>query len=448
MPTPAPFRLAVVGSGPAGCYLAQAMLRGAPELEITIFDRLPCPYGLLRYGVAADHQHTKAITRQFERIFADPRVRFAGDVELGRDLPLAALREAYDAVVLATGLGGDRELGVPGAELPGVHGSGVVTRVLNSHPGERPELPELGPEVVIVGGGNVAIDLLRFLVKDRAGYEGSDIADHALDSYLASPAARVTLVNRSAPEQAKSDPQMLKELAGLERASYRSPELEARGEEPPAEADRTAAARIRALAELVGPERPHFPGPEVALRFSTAPLRIVGEGRVEGVEIVSAAGVELIPATAVLTAIGFRQPNAQLAALLGEHAETGRVAPGLYRTGWAKRGPRGAIPENRACAKEVADEILADLASGALAPGSAAGFDALPETVRERAISAAQWAALDRHEQELAPAGRVRRKLSDAAAMIAVARGAAAPGPRTGSGPTASDDRPSERTHS
>ena len=420
MPHTSPFRLAVIGSGPAGCYLAQAMLRGAPECEIVVFDRLPCPYGLVRYGVAADHQHTKAITRQFDRLFADPRVRFAGDVELGRDLDLAALREAFDAVVLATGLSGDRPLDLPGSGLAGVHGAGTITRVLNSHPGERPVLPELGSDVVIVGGGNVAVDLLRFLVKDRAGYAESDVADHALDTYLERPAERITLINRSSAADAKSDPQMLKELAGLERARYSSPELAG---ETAREGDRVSAARLAALAELTSPERPAHPGPEVVLRFGATPLRLVGDGRVEAVEITAGGDVELIPATAVLTAIGFRHRDEGLAELTAEGSETGRIETGLYRTGWAKRGPRGAMPENRACAKQVADEILEDLAAGAIAPGGAAGYDSLPANVRERAISFEQWLTLDRHERELAPGDRIRRKLADHRAMAAIARG-------------------------
>ncbi|MFC7764951.1 FAD-dependent oxidoreductase [Leucobacter soli] len=181
------------------------------------------PYGLIRYGVAADHQSTKTITRQFDRLFADPAVRFAGDIEVGRDLGLDELCAAFDVVVLATGLSDDARIGIPGEDLPGIYGSGTITRVLNSHPGERPFLPALGDDVVIIGGGNVAIDLLRFLVKDRSGYIDSDIADHALDAYLSAPAERVTLLNRSAPAAAKSDPQMLKELAALPARGTRPP---------------------------------------------------------------------------------------------------------------------------------------------------------------------------------------------------------------------------------
>lgn len=417
-------QIAVIGSGPAGCYLAQSLTRSAPDVRITIIDRLVSPFGLVRYGVAADHQHTKAITRQFERLFQSPQVRFAGDIEIGRDLSLDDLRAHFDAVVVATGLTADRGLGVPGADLPGVVGSGLCTRVLNAHPDAPTELPDLGDDVVVIGAGNVALDVLRFLVKDEAGYDASDIADPALAAYLAAPARRVALVSRSAAVDAKGDAQMLKELSALPRARYATPD--GIDPEPGRELDRAGAARLAAFRELLDAERPAHPGPEVTLRFGLSPLRVVGADRVEAVEFAVSGTDEVvrIPATAVVTAIGFTAaPDHALAAIVADPAATGRVAPGLYRTGWAKRGPRGAIPENRACAKSVADEIAADLGSGALPVDPARrGFDGLPEAVRARAVSYDQWLALDAYERELAPAGRVRRKLPDHDQMAAIAR--------------------------
>lgn len=424
MSSPTTPKIAVIGSGPSGCYLAQSLLRAVPSCEITVLDRLASPFGLVRYGVAADHQHTKAITRQFDRLFQHEAVRFAGGIEVGRDVSLAQLRELFDAVVIATGLTADRELGIPGAELPGVIGAGAITRALNAHPDEGARLPQLGSDVVVIGGGNVALDVLRFLVKDRDAYEGSDIADELLDSYLEAPAARVTLVSRSAAADSKGDPQMLKELAALPRAAYASPDPV--DPVPDAQLDRAAAGRVAAISEMIAASRPRFDGPEVTLRFGLTPLRVLGEHRVEGVEFTAGDQVVVVPATAVVTAIGFaaRKDHA-LAALTASGAETGRIEPGLYRTGWAKRGPRGAIPENRACAKEVADEIAADLADGSLpASPSTLGFEGLPAEVRDRAIGYEQWLRLDEHERSVAPSGRVRHKLPDHDRMIAIARGA------------------------
>ncbi|MGK0721224.1 FAD-dependent oxidoreductase [Leucobacter sp. W1478] len=415
-------QIAIVGSGPSGCYLAQALLRAQPESQITIIDRLVSPFGLIRYGVAADHQHTKAIIRQFERLFQSPNVRFAGNLEVGTDFTLRELRDCFDAVVLATGLAADRELALPGGNLKGVVGAGTITRALNSHPGDGNELPELGSDVVIIGAGNVALDILRFLVKDRGGYAASDVADPALEQYLSRPAERVTLVSRSGAVDSKGDPQMLKELAALERATYRSPDT--LGAPDPA-LDRTQTARLQALTEMLSVDRPEYQGPRVDLRFSLTPVRVVGDSRVQGVEFTDGSQIVTIPATSVLTAIGFTAAGSgTLEALIAQQSETGRVEPGLYRTGWAKRGPRGAIPENRACAKSVSDEITADLQTGTLsASGDKLGFVGLPEAAQEKAISYAQWLVLDAFEREAASPDRVRRKVSDHDRMVAVARG-------------------------
>lgn len=428
MPTHPSPKIAVVGSGPSGCYLAQALLRSTPGCELAVFDRLVSPFGLVRYGVAADHQHTKAITRQFDRLFQTGSVRFAGDIEIGRDLSLDDLREHFDAVVLATGLSADRGLELPGGDLPGVVGAGVLTRVLNTHPDEAERLPELGSDVVVVGAGNVALDVLRFLVKGADDYAQSDVADPALEAYLADPAERVTLVSRSGAAESKGDPQMLRELAQLPRATYTaSGAIEA---EPGAELDRAAQGRVAAIAEMISADRPAHPGPEVSLRFGWTPVRVLGADRVEGLELARGDELAVVPATAVITAIGFASTGGdELARLISDleaTPETGRVETGLYRAGWAQRGPRGAIPENRSYAKLVADEIAADLADGSLpVTAERRGFSGLPQAVRERAVGYEQWLALDAHERELAPEGRVRRKLPDHDRMAAVARGAA-----------------------
>lgn len=419
MPSTAPVQLAVIGSGPAGCFFAQSLLRSSPATKITVFDRLPSPFGLVRYGVAADHQHTKAITRQFERLFADERVSFAGNIAIGRDLSLHELREHYDAVILATGLSADRPLDIPGSELSGVHGAGVITRVLNSHPDEHVKLPQLGDDVVIIGGGNVAIDLVRFLVKGRDDYLGSDIADNALAGYLAHPARRITLINRSRPAQAKSDPVMLKELVTLARAKYLAPDLSSFD---PVDGDRVATARLAALDALTAADRGPYPGPEVVLRFGTMPVRVFGESRVEGVEIAVDNRLEMIPASSVLTAIGFHGDNSDIAALRLDYSEVGKIEPGLYRTGWAKRGPVGAIPENRADAKHVADEVAADIANGVLVASGRSGFASLPKTLIAQSVSYDDWQRLEQYERSIAPAGRVRRKLTSTDEMLAAAR--------------------------
>ncbi|QIM16149.1 FAD-dependent oxidoreductase [Leucobacter insecticola] len=419
---------AIVGSGPSGCYLAQSLLRGFPHSAITVFDRLVSPFGLIRYGVAADHQHTKAITRQFERLFQNPAVRFAGNVEVGRDVSLDELRESYDAVILATGLSADRGLDLPGSTLPGVIGAGAITRALNAHPDEPAALPPLGSDVVLLGAGNVALDILRFLVKGRDGYIESDIADPTLNSYLSDPALRITMVSRSTAPFTKGDPLMIRELAELPRASYVADSLLTRTPQaaaPERELDRVEAARIAAWEALLSPDRGEHPGPQVSLTFGAIPCRILGDAHVEGVEVLVDEKRVTIPASSVITAVGFAA-SGHLAHLLSASSEIGLIDTGLYRTGWAKRGPRGAIPENRACAKAVAAEITADIASGKLPVlASRLGFSGLPARVSTVAINYEQWLTLEAHEREHAPSDRIRQKISEHDRMVAIARGEA-----------------------
>ena len=207
-------KIAIVGSGPSGCYLAQALLKSAPDLEVDLIDALPVPYGLVRYGVAADHQGTKAVARQFARVFERQGAQFFGNVTVGRDVSLEALRGAYDAVVLAAGLSGDRRLGVAGDDLAGIYGAGHLTRALYDHPDANP-LPDLGKSPLIIGNGNVAIDLLRLLAKQPEELDGSDLGAAATAWLAASGIETLTIVGRSPAAQAKFDPVMIKELAKL-----------------------------------------------------------------------------------------------------------------------------------------------------------------------------------------------------------------------------------------
>ena len=434
-PQPNP-QVAIIGSGPAGCYLAQALHRALPTAELTIFDRTAAPYGLIRYGVAPDHQHTKAITRQFDRLFQSPDVHFVGGVDVDVDVTLAELRELYDVVVLATGLQRDRALDAPGAQLQGVVAAGEIIRSLNAHPKVDPEgFPRLGSDVVVIGAGNVALDVVRFLVKDRSGFVGSDVDDAALEQYLAAPAQRITVLSRAAAADSKGDPQMLRELAALPRATYTvTDSATTTSAAPQSTDDRTRAARRASVAALDERQRGAFPGPAVSFCFGARPSRILGDEHVSAVEYTLAGQNVTVPASAVITAIGF-DPHAApgaasdttaagIIASLPPDLDSGRIAPALYRTGWAQRGSRGAIPENRSSAKLVAEEIVADLADGARITRNRAsgGYQALDAGLRERAVDFSQWLALDAHERRTAPEGRVRRKVVSHEQMIDIAR--------------------------
>ncbi|MFZ1682318.1 MAG: FAD-dependent oxidoreductase, partial [Rhizobiaceae bacterium] len=201
--------VAIVGAGPSGCYTAQALVKALPAAQIDILDRLPVPYGLVRYGVAPDHQGTKAVIRQFERLFERQGVAFFGNVTVGDDIALDELRELYDAVVLSVGLAGDRRLGIPGETLQGVHGSGALTRSWNDHPDSEGFAPVIGQDVVIIGNGNVAIDLVRLLAKRGDELDGSDLSAEHGRALGEGPPRRITIVGRSDAAAARFDPVML-----------------------------------------------------------------------------------------------------------------------------------------------------------------------------------------------------------------------------------------------
>lgn len=421
--------VAIIGSGPSGCYLAQGLRKQWPDAEITIFDQLASPFGLVRYGVAADHQSTKAVTRQFDRLFERENVQFAGNIRVGRDVSLEELQDAYSVVAFATGLTKDRVLGIEGDTLEGVIGAGVITHQLNSHPHFTDITPSFGDSVTIIGNGNVAMDILRFLLKRPADYEGSDVNDAMVDAYNEHRATRIDIVGRSVVADAKCDALMLRELGKIPGVSFST---DADLSEP-AEADRAVSARIAAVRELVELEPTEPVTTEVFFHFGWTPARVTGTDRVEAVDFVGTADASAslhLETNSVIAAIGFELHNdapemfGSASIDLSADPSTGRFGDGLYRTGWFKRGPRGTIPENRADAKLVADEIIADVEAGIVnTAATQTGFAALPTHVRERAVSFADWQRLDAHELAQAKSGRVRNKLADHDAMVTIARG-------------------------
>lgn len=425
-------RIVIVGAGPSGCFIAGALRRALPAARLLVVDRLPCPFGLVRYGVAADHQSTKNITRQFDRIFTKEGVEFAGNVRVTATpepgaVSLDELAERADAVVLATGLAADRPLGIPGDGLAGVVGAGSLTRVLNTHPDaahsptpEADAIASLGQHVAIVGMGNVAVDLVRFLAKPAEGFDGSDVNDRALADYHADPATEITVVSRSSIAHAKCDAQMVRELGqiGGLRVTLAGATDAAESElDDPAARSRVEA--LRALAEAA--QDPH-PRVTLNLLFGATPQRVLGESRVTGLRVRMSDGAEReVEATSVISAIGFA---ADAHSPLSDPADmSGRVRPGLYRVGWCRRGPTGTIPENRADAVAVAAEIASDVTGGRL---STRPLDPeaplLPAGVAAEAVSYSEWLAVDRHECATAPAGRTRTKLPTAAQMLDIAR--------------------------
>lgn len=397
-------RIAIVGSGPAGCFTAQALRRVLPGARLDVFERLPVPFGLVRYGVAADHQGTKSVARQFERLFLHEGVRFHGNVDIDA-AGLAELRERFDAVVLATGLRADAQLPVPGATLAGVLGAGRLTRILNAHPEETWPDP-LGARTAVVGHGNVAVDVVRLLATDAAGLEGSDVDDEARER-LAGGLRTIHLIGRSAPEAAKFDPVMVRELAGLPGVEHVLHGVDL--DRAPVGVD----ARWDAVRELVAGDR----GParlRVEWWFGFAPEAIEGEERADAIRLAGADGTVRLPVDSVITAVGFTAD--ERTPVEPGRFDDGRVEPGLYVAGWLRRGPRGTIPDQRADARALAGLIQDDLAAGAITLG-AAGIDP-----PRQAIDFEGWRRIDLRETLGAAPGRARAKLRSIGELVAVAR--------------------------
>lgn len=446
-----PFRVAVVGAGPAGLYTADELLKH-PEVSVDVYDRLPTPYGLVRAGVAPDHQHTKQVARLFRAVEEQPGFRYFLGVQIGRDLSLEELSAQYDGVVYAVGASSDRSLGIEGDDLPGSVSATDVVGWYNGHPDkqhldlglDRPDTMASG-RVVIIGNGNVALDVARILTADPSELGRTDIADGAWSELRLSRVREVVVLGRRGAAQAAFT---VPELIGL--AGLRGVDVLVTGMSP---ADGVAGdERGRLLAELAA--RPRRPGlPTIELRFLTSPTRIVGDERgVTGVEVVTnrlevdadgepravpSGERQLLETGLVLRSVGYRgQPVADLPhdpATGVVPSDRGRVRPGVYVVGWAKRGPSGFIGTNKTCAQETVERILDDLDSGATARpvGTSAS---IAEVVRGRCpdvLDLAGWQAVDAEERRRGSArGRVRTKIVDVEEMVRVARRGGRPGGR------------------
>lgn len=420
--------VAIVGAGPSGCYLAQALRKQWDQAQIDIFDRLPVPFGLVRYGVAPDHPGTKAVTRQFERLFERDGIGFHGNLALGRDLSLDDLREAYDVVALATGLAADRRLEIPGHDLAGIYGAGSVTRRFNDHPEEQTLSLDLGQRAVIIGQGNVGIDVLRLLSKPVEAFEGSELSPEALAACRPRSLTRIDIVGRSPASYAKCDAAMLRELCRLDGLSFHFAEPLP---SPKSVEEKAASLRLSAFHELAERSKTTDGGCQIHFHFGWTPAEVLGELRVAGVRFQGVEegqrSLELV-ADSVITAIGFAQQDPRLpgAPEAPRPDDQGRLAPGLYCTGWLRRGPRGTIPENRQDARAVAATIAADCTD---MPLDRPGLSALPEAVIAKATDFAGWKRIQAVEHAEAPAGRLCRRIPDLARLLQVAQATHVGGP-------------------
>jgi NADPH-dependent glutamate synthase beta subunit-like oxidoreductase len=429
--------IAIVGSGPAGYYTAEAAQKAfGANVRVDIIDRLPVPYGLIRSGVAPDHQSIKAVYRRYETVNLSDTVRFVGNVMVGRDVSIAELQSMYDAVVLATGAPNDRTLDIPGADLPGVVGSAAFVGWYNGHPDHADLNPALtGPSAVVIGNGNVALDVTRILAKTRAEFAGSDIAAHALSALGGSGIVRISVLGRRGPHQIAMTPKELGELGHLERAQpFVDP-----ADLPPVDDDALLEPGMRkSVTHLRDFSNAASAGKPVAIDFDffAMPVAIEGNGRAERMVVertrldadlrsVGTGETYTIPATLVVACIGYQTPP--IDGVPYEHGRgrfansDGRILPGLYCVGWAKRGPSGTIGTNRPDGYAVVDLIAQDIGEGSSKAGRPA-LDALLESRKVDLVTFRDWQKIDAAEIARARDGAPREKFVRVEEMLA-ARG-------------------------
>ena len=429
-------QVAVIGSGPAGYYTAEACQKQFGEaVRVDIVDRLPVPYGLIRTGVAPDHQSIKAVSRRYEATALSDNVRFVGNVAVGRDVSIPELLDLYDAVVLATGAPSDRPLGVPGDDLDGGIGSAAFVGWYHGHPAFAGLAPALhGPGAVVVGAGNVALDVARILAKTADEFAGSDIVGHALDALGGHGVERITILARRGPHQIAMTPKELGELGHLHRAAPHVDAADLPPEGEDAALDPGLRKSVAHLRQFVGtPDKPI----SIDFDFFAQPVRIEGEGgRVARVVVertrldaegraVGTGETYSIPAGLVVSCIGYQTPRIEgvpYDAKLGRFAnEEGRIAPGLYAVGWARRGPTGTIGTNRPDGFLIADHLAADLPEDSGKPGRA-GLDALLAERGVDVVTFRDWQEIEKAEVANAREGAPREKFTAVEAMLA-ARG-------------------------
>ena len=415
---------AVVGSGPAGFYTAEALEKAYGEnARVDILDRYPVPYGLIRFGVAPDHQSLKAVSKRYDKVAESAGVDFIGNVTIGRDVSVAELLELYDAVILATGAPHDRKLGIPGEDLPGVFGSAEFVGWYNGHPDFADLDPPLdGTHAAVIGNGNVALDCARILSKTRHEFEGSDIVGHALDALDRSAIGTITILGRRGPHQIAMTPKELGELGHLEDAV---PVVDP-ADFPPAEADeplepglRKSVTLLRGFADLDARKTKRM-----VFDFFAKPVAIEGNGKAERIiverteldEKGAARGTGEtyeVPASLIISAIGYStSPIPDVPFEGGKFVnEGGRIADRLYAVGWARRGPSGTIGTNRPDGYEVADQIAA-----AMPPGSSqdrAGAAGLKRLLESRGVMPTDyddWRKIEETETANARPGSPREK--------------------------------------
>jgi ferredoxin--NADP+ reductase len=445
-----PLKVAIVGAGPSGFYAAEALLKSDRQVRIDMIERLPAPYGLVRHGVAPDHPKLKEAIAVYDRIARSPEFRFFGNVTVGRDVSVEALRAAYHVVIFASGAESDRRLGVPGEDLAGSYTATEFVGWYNGHPDFRDRVFDLTQEVaVIVGQGNVAADVGRILAKTVDELRHTDIAEHALEALAASRVREIHVVGRRGPAQAKFTAKELRELGELDAADVvvDPADLELNPESLAEFEDRKGAAakkNFEILREFAARPRTARHR-QIYFRFLLSPVEILGREHVEGVVLernrlsggpnqqsARGTGERLeMAAGLIFRSIGYKGTaiagvpfdarQGVFPSQEGRIVEPGGAAmPGLYACGWIKRGPTGIIGTNKPCSVATVASLLADLAS--LDQGPKPGAEGLPALLGadgRRVVSYDDWLAIDQAEVSRgAPKGKPREKFTSVDEML------------------------------
>jgi len=457
IPSMRPYYVAIVGAGPSGYFAAASLLRFAdesvagngPDVHIDMLEMLPTPWGLVRSGVAPDHPKIKSISRTFEKTAADPRFRFFGNITVGQDVSVDELADRYDAVVYAVGTQSDRTMGIPGEDLPGSVPAVDFVGWYNAHP----HFAEMAPDIstgraVVVGNGNVAIDVARILVTDPEVLAATDIADHALDALRERGISEVVIVGRRGPLQAAFTTLEVRELGELEGVDVIVDPADLAGisDDDAKAAGKTEAANIKVLRDYSTRE-PRPGHRRIVFRFCTSPVAIKGAGRVEEIvlgrnELLEHDGRvvardtgerETLPMNLVVRAVGYHGvpvPGLPFDDSRGTIPHTGGKVIGRtndYVTGWIKRGPSGVIGTNKSDSQDTVENLWEDLTGEPQGEVGADYADELAAWLAERqplVVTDDHWQQIDAHERSTGePHGRPRVKVVSVADLLRIAHG-------------------------
>jgi len=425
--------VAIIGAGPAGYYTAESLTTDHPDVNVDIIDRLPTPYGLIRAGVAPDHQSIKNVSRRYAATNDRENVRFVGNMSLGRDITLAELKELYDVVVLATGAAKDRPLGIEGEKLNGVIGSGAFVGWYNSHPDYADLNPDLRvASVAIIGNGNVAVDVARILAKTAHEMEDTDLAAHAAESIHNSSIKDIYILGRRGPLEAAFTPKELGELNALENCvtlvdthELPSPALD----ETLSGAAKKNMGHLRAMTKNNANSKPI----RLHIKFYLRPMAILGEEwvcgvrlektRVEDGKCIGTGETEVLPAGLVVPCIGYKTSpieDVPYDSARGIYqSDEGRIEAGLYCVGWSRRGPTGTIGTNKPDGVGIAKKILSEVT-----PSGKEGRKGLERVIHERGlhvVTFADWKKIDAAETAAAANGAPRMKITHVDEMVSIA---------------------------